>query len=208
MKKNLLIPLVVVVDDIFFFFPTFSSFNMASTATGVLLCIFYLVLIIFATSDLKRFIFHVHISRVDRVPVTIDIDPSSSLWYPISIGIIYNIFILMFSSLNLYILFRRINQPIRLFVSTLILFFLFTSRLIVNVIVTKERHDLATPTVVERSFLTISLSLEEELTTFVLDWSIKFIGFLCTFLFCYRLKQEETMSIERRQETKLMSSFD
>lgn len=181
---------------------------MASVATGVVLCIFYLVIVIFATSDLKRFIFHVHISRVDRVPVAIDVDPSSSLWYPITIGIVFNVFILIFSSLNLFILFRRIYQPARLFLSTIILFVLFTTRLIVNVILTKNRNGLATPTLVERSFFAVSLSLEEELTTLILDWIMKFIGFLCTFLFCYRIKQEQTMSIERRQETKLMSSFD
>lgn len=189
-------------------FLTFSTLLMASIATGVLLCVFYLVIFIFAASDLKRFIFHVHISRVDRVPVAIDIDPSSSLWYPISIGIVFNIFILIFSSWNLYILFRRTYQRVHLFLSTGILFFLFTSRLIINVILTKKRNGLATPTLVERSFFAVSLSLEEEVTTLILDWIVKFFGFLCTFLFCYRLKQEQTMSIERRQETKLMSSFD
>ena len=189
-------------------FLAFSPLMMASVATGVVLCIFYLVIFIFAASDLKRFIFHVHISRVDRVPVAIDVDPSSSLWYPISIGIVFNVFILIFSSWNLYILLRRIYQPARLFLSTVILFVLFTTRLIINVILTKKRNGLATPTLVERSFFAVSLSLEEELTTLILDWIVKFIGFLCTFLFCYRIKQEQTMSIERRQETKLMSSFD
>ena len=71
---------------------------MLSTPSTILLIIFYQVIIIFAISDLKQFIFHVHISRVDRVPVEIDIDSSlsSSLLYPISIGIIFNIFILIF----------------------------------------------------------------------------------------------------------------
>jgi hypothetical protein len=185
---------------------------MSSSLASVLLSVFYLVILLFATSDLKRFIFHVHISRVDRVPVAVDIDPSSSslstLWYPISIGIIFNIFILIFSILNLYILLWRHNSSCRLCFSTLILLFLFTIRFIINIIVTKNRNGLSTPTLVERSFLTSSLSLEEELTTLTLDWFFKIIAFICTLIFSYRNKQERTMSVERRRETKLMSSFD
>ncbi len=181
---------------------------MSSSATSVLLSIFYLIILIFATSDLKRFIFHVHISRVDRVPVAIDVDSSSSLWYPITIGIIFNIFILLFTILNLFILLYRQNLSCRLFISTLILFILFTIRLMINIILTKIQNGRSTPTLVERSFLAVSLSLEEEITTLTLDWLIKIIGFSLTFIFCYRQKQEQTMSIERRNETKLMSSFD
>jgi hypothetical protein len=181
---------------------------MSSSATSVLLSIFYLVIILFATSDLKRFIFHVHISRVDRVPVAIDVDSSSSLWYPISIGIMFNIFILIFSIFNLFILSCRQHLAGRLFLSTLILFFLFTIRFIINIILTKTQNGRATPTLVERSFLAVSLSLEEELTTLTLDWLIKIIAFICTFVFCHQQKQAQTMSVERRNETKLMSSFD
>lgn len=179
-----------------------------SVATGVLLSVFYLVLVIFATSDLKRFVFHVHISRVDRVPVAIDVDSSSALWYPISIGIVFNVLILIFSLVNLWILLRRLNRPGKLILSTLILLGLFTARLVINIILTKQRNGYATPSLVERSFLAVSLSLDEELTTLVLDWSIKLLGFICTFLFCYGQRREQSMSVERRRETKLMSSFD
>jgi hypothetical protein len=185
---------------------------MSSSPTSVLLSVFYLVILLFATSDLKRFIFHVHISRVDRVPVEVDIDPSSSslstLWYPILIGIIFNIFILIFSILNLYIILCRQHLSCRFCLSTLILLILFTIRFIINIIITKNRNGLSTPTLVERSFLASSLSLEEELTTLTLDWIFKIIAFIFTFIFCYRNKQEQTMSVERRRETKLMSSFD
>jgi hypothetical protein len=185
---------------------------MSSSPTNVLLSIFYLVILLFATSDLKRFIFHVHISRVDRVPVAIDIDPSlsslSTLWYPILIGIIFNILILIFSIVNLYVLLWRQNLSYRFLFSTLILFFLFTIRFIINIIITKNRNGLSTPTLVERSFFASSLSLEEELTTLTLDWFFQIIGFICTFLFCYRKRQEQTISVERLDETKLMSSFD
>jgi hypothetical protein len=183
---------------------------MAPPSTSILLAIFYLVIFLFATSDLKRFIFHVHISRVDRVPVDIDIDSSSSLslWYPLSIGIIFNIFILIFSMINLIIILWRRNLLRPLFLSTLILIFLFTTRFILNIIITKNRDGLSTPTLVERSFFASSLSLEEELTTITLDWFIKMIGFSSTFLICYRQKQEQTMSVERLCEMKLMSNFE
>jgi len=183
---------------------------MAPPSTSILLAIFYLVIFLFATSDLKRFIFHVHISRVDRVPVDIDIDSSSSLslWYPLSIGIIFNIFILIFSMINLIIILWRRNLLRPLFLSTLILIFLFTTRFIMNIIITKNRDGLSTPTLVERSFFASSLSLEEELTTITLDWFIKMIGFSSTFLICYRQKKEQTMSVERLCEMKLMSNFE
>jgi hypothetical protein len=183
-----------------------------SSSSSVLLSIFYLVILLFATSDLKRFSFHVHISRVDRVPVEVDLDPSlsslSSLWYPILIGIIFNIFILIFSILNLYILLCRQHLSTGLFFSTLILSFLFTIQFIINIIVTKNRNGLSTPTLVQRSFFAVSLSLEEELSTLTLDWFFKILGFICTFIFSYQRKQEQTMSIERRRETKLISNFD
>ena len=180
------------------------------STSSILLVIFYQVIFIFALSDLKQFIFHVHISRIDRVPVEIYIDSSlsSSLLYPISIGIIFNIFILIFSMVNLCIFLWRRNLPSQLFFSTLILVFLFTIRFIVNIIMTKNRDGQSTPTLVERSFLANSLSLEEELTTMTLDWFIKLIGLISTFIFCYREKKLQTMSIERRRETQLMNSFD
>ncbi|CAF0900112.1 unnamed protein product [Rotaria sordida] len=181
---------------------------MSSSPARVLFILFYLVILLFATSDLKRFIFHVHISRVDRVPVEIDIDSSSSLWYPISIGIIFNIFILIFSIINLYIFLWRQNLLNQLFISTLILLCLFTIRFIINIILTKYRNGLATPTLVERSFFASSLSLEEELTTIILNWLIKIIGFICTFIYCYKQKQQQTMNVERQSETKLMSNFE
>src|SRR5262249_44964195 len=111
---------------------------MSSSPASVLLSVFYLVILLFATSDLKRFIFHFHILLVDCVPLVIDIYSSSlltSLLYPISIGIIFNIFILIFSIVNLYILLWRQNLLTRLFFSTLILFFLFTIRFIINIII-------------------------------------------------------------------------
>ena len=181
---------------------------MSSLIITLLLAIFYFIILFFATSDLKQFIFHVHISRVDRVPVTIDIDSSDSLWYPISIGIIFNVFIWLLSIVNLYILLGQKKWIRLLFTATLILVLLFTIRFIINIILTKSRNGFSTPTLVERSFFAPSLSLEEELTTLTLNYLIKFIGFIGTFLFCYRQKQEETMSVERRRETKLMSSFD
>ena len=73
---------------------------------------------------------------------------------------------------------------------------------------TKNRDGLSTPTLVEKSFLAYSLSLEEELTTITLDWFIKLMGFFSTVLFCYKEKQLQTMSIERRRETQLMCNFE
>jgi hypothetical protein len=183
---------------------------MSSSPSSILLIVFYVVILIFALSDLKQFIFHVHISRIDRVPVEVDIDSSlsSSLFYPISVGIIFNIFIVIFSIVNLYVLFWPRCLSCRLFFSTLILVFLFTIRFIVNIIMTKNRDGLSTPTLVERSFFAYSLSLEEELTTLTLDWFIKLIGFISTFLLCYQEKQLQTMSVERRRETQLMNNFE
>ncbi len=77
-----------------------------------------------------------------------------------------------------------------------------------NIIITKNRDGLSTPTLVERSFFASSLSLEEELTTITLDWFIKMIGFSSTFLICCRQKKEQTMSVERLCEMKLMSNFE
>ncbi|CAF1073536.1 unnamed protein product [Adineta ricciae] len=184
---------------------------MASSTVNSLLAIFYLVIFLFATSDLKRFVFHVHISRVDRAPVEIYIDTSSSslsLWYPISIGIIFNVFIIIFSLRNFFIIVQRRNSFGQLCVSTAILFFLFTVRLIVNITVTKTRNGLSTPTLVERSFLVPSLSLEEELTTLTLDWLIKCAGFIGTFIIHYKQKQAYEMDDEKRQELKLMTNFE
>lgn len=185
---------------------------MASSVTVIILSIFYLIILIFATSDLKQFIFHVHISRVDRVPVSIDVDPSlstvSTLWYPISMGIIFNIFIIIFSIWNFYLLLWKSNSINCLSVVTLILLSLFTIRFIINIILTKQRNGLSTPTLVERSFFSSSLSLEEELTTLTLNYILKLFGFFITLFLCHRKKQELTMSVERRRETKLMSSFD
>ena len=182
---------------------------MSSSATSLVLSIFYFVILVFAISDLKRFVFHVHIARVDRVPVTIgDDSSSSSLWYPITVGLVFNIFILICTSFNLFVLLYRQHLSQRLSLSTLILFILFTSRLIINLILTKVQNGRSTPTLVERSFLAVSLSFGEEITTLILDWLIKLIGFLSTFVFCYRQKQVQPMSVERRNETKLMSSFD
>ncbi|CAF2518868.1 unnamed protein product [Rotaria sp. Silwood2] len=181
---------------------------MSSSPTSVLFILFYLVILLFATSDLKRFIFHVHISRVDRIPVEIDIDSSSSLWYPITIGIIFNIFIIKFSIINICLLLWRRKLLCQLNFSTLILLCLFTTRFIINIILTKYRNGLATPTLVERSFFASSLSLEEELTTIILNWIIKTIGFVGTFIYCYKQKQKQTINIERQSETKLMSNFE
>ena len=184
---------------------------MSSSPTSTLLTVFYLVILLFAISDLKQFIFHVRTSRVDRVPVEIGIDLSSSslsLWYPISIGIIFNIFVLIFSLVNLYILLWRRNLTNQLFFSTITLSCLFTIRFIINLIITKDRNGLSTPTLVQRSFLASSLSLEEELTTITLNWFINVIGFISTFLFCYRKKQELVIDVEKQSETKLMSSFE
>ncbi|CAF1009169.1 unnamed protein product [Rotaria sp. Silwood1] len=181
---------------------------MLSSTASTLFILFYLVILLFAISDLKRFIFHVHISRVDRAPVDIDIDSSSSLWYPIIIGIIFNIFILKFSIINIYILLWRQNFLRQLICSTLILFCLFTIRFIINIILTKYRNGLATPTLVERSFFASSLSLEEELTTIILNWFIKTIGFICTLIYCFRQKQKQKINDERQYEIKLMSNFE
>lgn len=185
---------------------------MPLSVTSALLSIFYLVILLFATSDLKQFIFHVHISRVDRVPIAVDIDPSSSslstLWYPITIGIIFNIFIFIFSIFNFYLILWRSSSINRLFFSTLILFILFTIRFVINIILTKTRNGRSTPTLVQKSFFSPSLSLEEELTTLTLDFFVKIIAFITTFLTCYGKKREQTMSVERRRETKLMASFD
>lgn len=179
---------------------------MSSSPTSILFVLFYLVILLFATSDLKRFIFHVHISRVDRVPVEIDVDSSSSLWYPILVGIIFNIFILILSIINIYILLWRRNLSNRLSLSTLILLFLFTIRFIINIILTKYRDGLSTPTLVERSLFAASLSLEEEITTIVLNWFIKIVGFISTIIYCYKQKRDN--DVERQMEAKLISSFE
>jgi hypothetical protein len=182
---------------------------MSSPSTiSVVLIVFYLVLALFATSDLRRFIFHVHISRVDRAPVQVDIDSSSSLWYPILVGIIFNIFIIIFSIVNLFILLWERNVPRQLSFSTFILLLIFTIRFIINLMVTKNRNGLATPTLVERSFLAPSLSLEEEFTTITIDWFIKMIGLISTLLFSYPKHQEQTMRSEQRRETQLLSDFE
>ena len=52
------------------------------------------------------------------------------------------------------------------------------------------------------------LSLEEELTTIILNWLFKIIFFSWTLIYCYNQREEQTMSIERRRETKLISNFD
>ncbi|CAF0962164.1 unnamed protein product [Adineta steineri] len=184
---------------------------MSSSSANVLFIVFYLVIFLFATSDLKRFIFHVHISRVDRVPVEYDIDSSSTslaLWYPILIGIIFNIFILLFSMVNLIIILCQRNLSSQLFISTFILSLLFTIRFIINITVTKNRNGLSTPTLVERSFFAPSLSLEEELTTITMDWFIKIVGFISTFIMYHRKKQGQSMNIENQHELKLMSDFE
>ncbi|UJR32238.1 hypothetical protein I4U23_019704 [Adineta vaga] len=184
---------------------------MPSSGANSLLALFYLVIFLFAASDLKRFIFHVHISRVDRAPVEIYIDTSSSslsLWYPISIGIIFNVIILIFSMINLIIVVCRRNLFGQLCFSTSLLLFLFTIRFIINVVITKYRNGLSTPTLVERSFFASSLSLEEELTTLTLDWLIKCIGFIGTYIMLYKQKQIYAVNNERREEVKLMANFD
>lgn len=181
---------------------------MSTSLTSILLVIFYLVILLFATSDLKRFIFHVHISRVDRVPIDIDVDPSSSLWYPILSGIIFNIFIIIFSMGNLYVLLSRRNLLNQLCFSTVILLLLFTIRFILNIIITKTRNGFSTPTLVEQSLFASSLSLEEEIATIFLNWCIKIIGFICTFLFYFRKKRQQTNDFEKTYEIKLMSSIE
>jgi hypothetical protein len=184
---------------------------MSSSPARTLLAVFYLVIFLFATSDLKRFIFHVHISRVDRAPVEIYVDTSSSLtslWYPISIGIIFNVFILIFSLNNFIVVLWRRQLSGHLCLSTSLLLFLFTIRFIVNITVTRNRNGLSTPTLVERSFLAPSLSLEEELTSITLDWILKCVGFIGTFVLCYQQKHEQAIAAEKRHELKLMSSFE
>ena len=179
-----------------------------TSRTLVFFTFLYLILLLFAISDLKRFAFHVHISRVDRVPVAVDIDFTSSLWYPILIGIIFNIAIILGSLVNLHSLFWQGTATHRLFVSTMVLLVLFLIRFIINIIVTRSRNGLSTPTLVERSFFPPSLSLGEELTTIFLDWLIKMFGLIGTLRLYQQQKQEQTMSVERRNETQLMSSFE
>lgn len=174
----------------------------------VYLAIFHLIILLFALSDLKRFIFHVHISRVDRVPVQVDIDSSSSLWYPILVGIIFNLFIILCCLVNLHSLIWEERATRLLIWSTGILLIVFVTRLIINVVVTRNRNGLATPTLVEQSFFAVSLSLEEELTTIFMDSSIKLIGLIGTLRFCYQQKQAQMMSIERRHESRLLSNFE
>ena len=188
---------------------TFSA-PMSPSSTVVLLAIFYLVLLLFAASDLKRFTFHVHISRVDRVPIAVDNDFSSSLWYPVLFGIVSNIAILILSAVNFYTLLWQDDAFRRLLVSTMLLVILLTVRLITNVVVTRNRNGQATPTLVERSFFAPSLSLEEELMTLALDWLVKMVGLIGTRRFCYRHKQEQAVSAERqrRRETPLISDFE
>ena len=174
----------------------------------VYLAIFHFILLIFALSDLKRFIFHVHISRVDRAPVQVDIDSSSSLWYPILVGIIFNLLIVACSLVNLHSLIWEERATRSLTWSAGVLLVLFVSRLVINVVVTRNRNGLATPTLVEQSFFAVSLSLEEELTTIAMDSSIKLLGILGTLRFCYQQKQERMMSVERRHESRLLSNFE
>ena len=184
---------------------------MSSSLMNAILAVFYTVISLFAISDLKRFIFHVHISRVDRVPVEINVDSSSSslsLWYAISIGIIFNIFILIFSTINFCILSWRRVYVNHLYFSTLILSCLLTVRFIINIIITKRRNGLSTPTLVERSFFAPSLSLEEELTTLTLDWSIKMIAIIFTIIVGCGQKQKQLLNVERQSEDKLMSNFE
>ena len=181
---------------------------MTSSIILIFLAIFYFLIFFFALSDFKQFLFHIRISRVDRTPVTINVDESISLWYPIVFGIGFNVFIGLFSLANIILLLRKSNRANRLNLFTFILFLLLTIRLIVNLILTQQRNGLSTPSLVERSFLASSLSFEEEITTLILNYLIKFVGLFSTFLFAYRLKQEGTMSVERKHETKLMSSFD
>ncbi|CAF1081102.1 unnamed protein product [Rotaria magnacalcarata] len=181
---------------------------MSSSPTSILLILFHLVILLFAISDLKLFIFHVHISRVDRVPVEIYIDSSTSLWYPILVGIIFNIFILISSIINLYILLCQRNLFNKLGLSTLILVCLFSIRFIINIILTKYRNGLSTPTLVERSFFAASLSLEEELTTIMLNWLIKMIGLVCTIIYCFKQNYKQTSCVERQLETKLISNLE
>lgn len=157
---------------------------------------------------MKRFIFHVHISRVDRVPVQVDIDSSSSLWYPILVGIIFNLCIILCSLVNLHSLVWEERATRLLTWSTGILLSVFVTRLIINVVVTRNRNGLATPTLVEQSFFAPSLSLEEELTTIFMDSSIKLIGLIGTLRFCYQQKQEQMMSVERCHESRLLSNFE
>jgi hypothetical protein len=52
------------------------------------------------------------------------------------------------------------------------------------------------------------LHIHYQLTTITLDWFIKLIGFISTFLLCYQEKQLQTMSVERRRETQLMNNFE
>ena len=179
-----------------------------ASRTIVFLTIFYLVLVLFAISDLKRFAFHVHISRVDRAPVEVYIDSSSSLWYPVSIGIIFNTGIILSSLVNLHSLFWQGTATHRLFAATVVLLALFGIRFIINIIVTRSRNGLATPTLVERSFFAPSLSLGEELTTILLDWLMKMFGLISTLILYQQQKQQQTMSVERRQETQLMSNCE
>lgn len=184
---------------------------MSSTPARTLLAVFYLVIFLFAVSDLKRFVFHVHISRVDRAPVEIYVDssPSStSLWYPIFIGIVFNVLIAIFSLNNLVVLLWRRHLLGPLYLCTSLLLLLFTVRFIVNIALTRKRNGLSTPTLVERSFVAPSLSLEEELTSITLDWMIKCLGFVGTYVLYYQQKRALAKTTNNADELKLMANCD
>lgn len=182
--------------------------SLATSKLVVFLVIFYSVLTVFSISDLKQFIFHVHISRVDRVPIQVDIDSTSSLWYPIVVGILFNIVILLCSIWNIHTLLQEKVRLEHLGFPSFILSVLFAIRCLINITVTRNRNGLSTQTLVEKSFLAPSLSLEEEITTIILDWFIKVIGLVASLYLCYKNKKYPDPNVERRHENQLMYDFE
>ncbi|CAF1291346.1 unnamed protein product [Didymodactylos carnosus] len=105
----------------------------------VILTIFYIFLVLAAVYDLKQFSFHLHYSRLDRVPYTMGDDPiSHTIFFSLTMGILGSLLIISFVIAIIYGLWQLKTRVIM--ISCSVLLAIFSVRFIINIITNTKNN--------------------------------------------------------------------